>query len=101
MARTRGKSSGTNNKADTVSSGQSTTGDGMTNSISQPDLLGDIVNKANGNNGQSTPDDGSMKNNGFHNIDDDASATTVTSDLLPDISNVIADNVDEHVELVA
>lgn len=124
MARTRGKSSGPGkSELNTVSSGQSTTdvsGVGISNSNSQPDLLGDIVNKTNGgnSNGQSSmsPDDSAAikKNNGFHIDATDPSSAGTTIDL-PDISNVIANSTnadsvnsnannniaDEHVELVA
>lgn len=127
MARTRGKSGGpgkSGNDLNTVSSGQSTTDVsdvGMSNSISQPDLLGDIVNKTNGGNsiGQSSmsPDDSTdtKKNNGFHIDATNSTSTTSTTSDLPDISNVIANSsnadsvnsnannniADEHVELVA
>ncbi len=123
MARTRGKSGGPGKAGnDTVSSGQSTTdvtAVGISNSISQPDLLGDIVNKTNGgnSNGQSPTDDSvdTKKNNGFHiDATDSMSPSANTTSDLPDISNVIANSnadsvnsnannniADEHVELVA
>ena len=128
MARTRGKTgssatannkSGTNgndliNNATTdQSNADGTAGVGvmMTTSMSQPDLLGDIVNKANG-----SVDEGSSKN-GFH--EDSASVNNSTSHsasnagdlLMPDMvsSVVIANNADnanniaadEHVTLLA
>ena len=124
MDRTRGKSGGPGKSGnDTVSGGQSTTdvtAVGISNSISQPDLLGDIVNKTNGgssSNGQSPTDDSVeiKKNNGFHIDATDSSSSASTTSDLPDISNVIANSTnadsvnsnannniaDEHVELVA
>lgn len=139
MARTRGKSSGpgsSNNKSgnelnNTVSIGQSasdvTSVGMMNNSISQPDLLGDIVNKTTSNgsgggnsNGQSSlsPDDDSLmdddstkKNNGFHlhhhhnhqHIDatDSSSSLASTTSDLPDISNVTANADSDSVNSIA
>ncbi|XP_046447898.1 MAP7 domain-containing protein 1-like isoform X12 [Daphnia pulex] len=143
MARTRGKSSGpgsSNNKSgnelnNAVSSDQSasdvTSVGMMNNSISQPDLLGDIVNKStsngsgggNNSNGQSSlsPDDDSLmdddttkqKNNGFHlhhnhhhnnqHIDatDSSSSLASTTSDLPDISNVTANADSDSVNSIA
>jgi hypothetical protein len=103
----------------------------MNNSISQPDLLGDIVNKStsngsgggNNSNGQSSlsPDDDSLmdddttkqKNNGFHlhhnhhhnnqHIDatDSSSSLASTTSDLPDISNVTANADSDSVNSIA
>ena len=104
MARTRGKTSGaTKNSADVLSSsGQSSsdlTNVGMSNSVSQPDLLGDLVNKANGGVGTSSSS-GSLqalvsptepaaesKKNGFHQEANDEMSNGSSG--LPDVSNVI------------
>lgn len=111
MSRTRGKSgSGPGkNELNPVGggSGQSTsdvTGVGMSNSNSQPDLLGDIVNKSNGGGSEqsslSPVDDDAAdikKNtNGFHieMATESSTATTTTTNPsdLPDISNVVIAN---------
>ena len=125
MARTRGKSGPGNPPSvkNNNGNGQSdSTGSEMSTSISQPDLLGDLigVNKANGG---GASDGTETKKNGFHSTDEMQSESTSSppsspssmsnndgSDL-PDVSVVISSNSsnnpettnlsEDHVELVA
>lgn len=94
MSRTRGKGGPANSKGSNGSGDSATTPPEMT--TSQPDLLGDIVNKSAQNGDQADE-----KTNGFHE--------NVTATAMPDVSvvsnadniNSNANNVEENVQLVA
>lgn len=106
MARTRGKSGNngpTNNgkgSTNDLATGNSNsdasngtpvvnvTASVMSTSISQPDLLGDLVNNKAATNG-----DDSKRNNGFH----DGNASPPSTSVMPDVSVVITDATDELV----